>query len=84
MPKYFVKNFAGREHEVSLDSLLQPDNYHQGGAIEEARAIAVANSEAIGRLLAHFVQENKMSLDDAKKIAGIFSEVYVVNIPGID
>lgn len=81
MPKYFVKSFSGRESEITLEVVLQPQHYHNGGAIEEAHAIAVANSEAIGRLLANFVNSDKLSFEDAKKIAGIYSEVYVVNTP---
>lgn len=81
MPKYFVKSFSGREQEVTLENLLQPQHYHDGGAIEEARAIAVANSKTIGRLLAHFVNSDKLSFEDAKQIAGVYSEVYVVNTP---
>ncbi len=79
MPRYFVKDFGGREREFPLEDVLTPDSYHEGGSVERAQAQAASIAQAMGRLLAHCVQTGGMTLDKAKEIAGVYHDVHVVN-----
>jgi len=78
MPHYFITDFSGRERSVRLETVLQPSCYHDGGSVEQAQAQANANAEAIGRLLAMFVEMKVMDLTTALSVAGVRNDIKVV------
>jgi hypothetical protein len=59
---------------VTLASALTPSD-DRDGQVEQAQATATAACEAIGRLLAHLVEEDKLTLEDAAYIAGEYRDI---------
>ena len=77
--KCLISNFAGRKTEIELSSVLEPQTYVHDGVAERALGQAQANAEAIGRLLAFMVERQRMSLQDAKRISGVYQEIELLS-----
>lgn len=72
--KVKTTTWGGREHIEELSSFLTPSNdpYENGGALEDAQALARKNAEAVGRTLALLVEKEVIDFDEAKTAAGIY------------
>lgn len=66
-----VRRFASTEQfTMTLAGALEPTViFCSGGELERIEAQVEENTRAIGRLLAHFVETEAMSIDTAREIA---------------
>lgn len=74
--KVSFRPFKWSEARVEeLSDVLTPQANSDGGAIEEATALARATAEAVGKLAALLVERGHITLDEATVACGVWHDV---------